>query len=223
MSTPIDGAIIRIQRPEEYSTRDKMRVKWYRARRMCRFEISSDSEECKIMNDDKHSYKDRKYNVIPYDSDWPEQFEEYASKIKNIFGDVQIEHIGSTAVPGMSGKPCIDVLVIVKDLKTAERHIRDMEQAEFEYSGPFVTEDSRLFRLIKDNVLYANIHFFPIGHPHNNEMISLRNYLRSHPEETKAYSNIKNELYSKYSNDYASYRKFKDEYMNDLMKRIMAA
>jgi len=172
------------------------------------------------MSTNKHPYKDRKYDVVPYNPDWPKQFEEYASKVKKIFGNLQVEHIGSTSVVGMSGKLCIDVLVIVKDLKMVEGHISDMEQAGFEYAGQFVMPDSRLLRVIKDNVLYANIHFFPEGHPHNDEMISLRNYLRSHPTEVDRYTKIKKELYSKYSNDYASYRKYKDEYMDDLKKRV---
>lgn len=170
----------------------------------------------------KHSYKDRKYDVVPYDQSWPSQFENHASKIRKIFGEnIQIEHIGSTSVPGMDGKPCIDVLVMIKDLKIVEDHVSDMEEVGFEYAGQFVMENSRLFRVMKDNTLLANIHFFPIGHPHNGEMIDLRNYLRAHPEEVKSYSELKNELYVKYSNDYASYRKYKDEYMAELKKRVL--
>jgi len=169
---------------------------------------------------DKYSYKDRKYNIVPYNPDGVNQFEEYKSKIQKIFTDIQIEHIGSTAVPGMAGKPCIDILVIVDKLKTVEEHIDDMEQAGFKYAGQFVMENSRLFRVIKDNTLLANVHFFPAGHPHNDEMLGMRNYLRSHSEEVQNYSKIKNELYSKYENDYASYRKYKDEYMNELKKRV---
>lgn len=174
----------------------------------------------KKMNN-KHSYKDRKYEIVPYNPNWVNQFEEYKLKIQKIFPNFQIEHIGSTSVPGMSGKPCIDVLVMVNDLKTVEEHTSDMEQAGFEYGGQFVMENSRLFRVMKDNALLANIHFFPIGHTHNEEMIGLRNYLRSHPEETESYSKIKKELYSKYKDDYASYRKYKDEYMNELKKRVI--
>jgi GrpB-like predicted nucleotidyltransferase (UPF0157 family) len=168
----------------------------------------------------KHSYKDRRYEIVPYNPDWTNKFEEYKSKIKKIFPNFQIEHIGSTSVLGMAGKPCIDILVIVDDIKTVEGNVREMEQAGFEYAGQFVMENSRLFRVMKDNSLLANIHFFPIGHPHNDEMINLRNYLRAHPQEAENYSKIKENLYSKYENDYASYRKYKDEYMNELKKRV---
>lgn len=169
-----------------------------------------------------HSHKDRKYNVVPYDPNWINQFEFWASKIRSIFGNLRIEHIGSTAVPGMAGKSCIDVLVIVEDLELVEDHIKDMKRAGFEYAGQFVMEDSRLFRVIKDNELLANIHFFKNGHSHIKEMIDLRNYLKAHPEEAQNYSDIKVELQEKYPHDYALYRKYKDEYMNELKKRVLA-
>src|SRR3989344_736093 len=164
---------------------------------------------------DKYSYKNRKYDVAPYDTKWVDQFEEYKSKTQKIFPEAQIEHIGSTSVPGMAGKPCIDLLVIVEDLKIAEKHIGAMEKVGFEDAGEFVMENPRLFRVMKDDTLFANVHFFPAGHPHNDEMLNLRDYLRSHPEEVKAYSKHKEELYSKYQDDYASYRKYKDEYMDE--------
>lgn len=174
-----------------------------------------------IKDTQTHPYKDRKYEIVAYDPNWPKRFETYASKIRQIFGDIQIEHIGSTSVPGMSGKSCVDVLVILPNtVALAKEHQTEMEQAGFEYAGSFVTEDSVLFRIIENNTLIANIHFFPSGHPHNTEMLNLRDYLRDHPEEVLAYSTCKKDLESRYADDYASYRKFKDEYMEKLKERV---
>ena len=170
-------------------------------------------------DDNKHLYKDRMYRITFYDPHWHDQFEQYASMLQRIFIDARIEHIGSTSVPGMCGKFSIDVLVIVNDLKTAEEHRDEMVHAGFDYAGQFVMDDSRLFRMMRDNILLANIHFFPVGHPHIEEMLGLKNYLRSNPDEVTAYSRLKNELYAKYPNDYASYRRYKDVYMNELIKR----
>ena len=165
----------------------------------------------------------RKYEVISYDPNWVQRFEELTTKIQEVFGNVQIEHVGSTSVPGMAGKSCIDILVVVNDLQMVEDHIEDIEKLGFLYAGEFVMKDSRLFRKMKDNTLIANIHFFPINHPHVKEMLNLRNYLRSHPEEVKSYSALKQELYTKYQHDYASYRKYKDEYTNKLNDRAVNA
>lgn len=63
---------------------------------------------------------------------------------------------------------------------------------------------SHLFRDMKGKELLANIHFFVKGHPHIKEMTVVGSYLRSHPDEVKAYSDLKVELKSKYPTDYAS-------------------
>jgi GrpB-like predicted nucleotidyltransferase (UPF0157 family) len=56
--------------------------------------------------------------VVAYDSQWPNLFEIEAGFIKNALGDncIAIHHIGSTAVPGLSAKPIIDILPVVKDI-----------------------------------------------------------------------------------------------------------
>jgi GrpB-like predicted nucleotidyltransferase (UPF0157 family) len=171
-------------------------------------------------NQKSFNYKDRKYKVMPYDSEWQKRFSKEALTIRNIFGeDIRIEHIGSTAVEGMEAKPCIDVLVILKDLEIVKEHISDMENVGYIYRGAFVRDDALLFARIEDNALLANIHFFPEGHLHIKEMIIVRDYLRSHPDEVLKYSDLKKRLYEEYPDDYAGYRKEKDEYMEKLMER----
>lgn len=167
-------------------------------------------------------YKDRKYSVESYDSKWPARFEMYANKIRKIFGpEVQIEHIGSTSVPGMAGKPCIDVLVTA-DMKTVESHAQELLAAGFVDAGEFVMKGSHLFRVMNGNEPITNIHFFPPGHSHVVQMIAVRDFLRSHPEEVTAYSKIKNELFVNFSDDYSAYRENKDRYMYELIKRALA-
>ena len=170
----------------------------------------------------KTEYKNRKYNIETHDFLWPEKFELDAKKLKAIFGSdaIAVEHIGSTSVPGMDGKPTIDVLIIVNDLAITDKHVAAMGDAGYEYFPGYVSADSILFRKIKDGAILSNVHVFQKDHSHVHEMLTLRDYLRSHPEEVKVYSNIKKELFQKYPDDYAMYRKLKDEYMDDLKKRI---
>jgi len=173
-----------------------------------------------MQNQKSFDYKDRKYDICAYDSDWQKRFSNEEENIRKIFGsDTQIEHIGSTSVVGMDGKPCIDILVISKDLDIIKEHISDMEDAGFMYRGFFISNEALLFTRVKDNNIETNVHFFPEGHPHIKEMLTLRDYLRSHPEEVSEYSNLKKRLHEKYPNDYANYRKEKDEYMEGLKER----
>jgi GrpB-like predicted nucleotidyltransferase (UPF0157 family) len=169
----------------------------------------------------KEVYKNRKYEIVSYDPEWTKQFELYADKIRKIFGvEVQIEHIGSTSVPGMSGKPCIDVLVLV-DMKIVESHTQDLLDAGFVDAGEFVMKGSHLFRVVSGHEPISNIHFFPSGHSHVVQMIAVRNFLRAHPKEVTVYSKIKDELFVKFSDDYSAYRENKDKYMCELIKRAL--
>ncbi|MFA6519881.1 MAG: GrpB family protein [Candidatus Paceibacterota bacterium] len=169
------------------------------------------------------AYKDRKYDVVPYDQNWPNEFESAAAKIRSVFNDdaIDIQHIGSTAVPDMDGKPCIDILVTVNDISVADKHRAEMEALGYIYAGDFVRPESVLFRKMNGTTVLSNVHIFPQQHSHVQEMLRLRDYLRSNPGEVKDYSQLKQNLYTKYKNDYAQYRKYKDEYMETLKQRAL--
>ena len=167
-----------------------------------------------MKNTKSFGYKDRKYDVVAYDPNWQKRFLDESNIIRKIFGnEIKIEHVGSTSVVGMEGKPCIDILVIPKSLEVAKEQISDMENVGYFCRGAFIRENTLLFTRVKDNNIETNIHFLPEGDPHIKEMLALRDYLRNHSEEVSKYSELKKKLYEKYPNDYAGYRKEKDEYM----------
>lgn len=169
------------------------------------------------------NYKDRKYEIVPYDPNWQQQFAEHAKILKSIFANeaISIEHIGSTAVPGLAGKPTIDVLILVEDVSVADRVEKQMKIAGYNALGEFVTEGARLFVKESNNIRYCNIHVFQKDHPHVKEMLQLRDYFRIHPEVVSEYSELKADLATKYPNDYGEYRKYKDKWMNALKQRIV--
>ena len=177
------------------------------------------------IKNNKPDYTDRKYEVVAYDPEWPKTFESEAIRLKEVFLDdaLDIEHIGSTSVPGLNSKPTIDILIIVNDVSVVDPHISEMESLGYKYLGEYVKPGSRLF--IKERPGNAdrlfNVHFFPNNHPHIRDMIRLRDYFRTHPEEAKKYANLKRELSEKHPDNYAQYRKLKDEYMEDLKKRVL--
>ena len=165
-------------------------------------------------------YTTREYEIFPYDPAWPQRFEVLAQNLKDILGTdaLDIEHIGSTSVPGMEAKPTIDVLVVTPKGGDLDAHRQEMEK-HYLYEGQKVMQDSRLYRETKDVEILANIHIFTEGHIHVSDMLRLRDHLRSHPADVQEYSALKKSLREKYSNDYAEYRKQKDEYMNSVLKK----
>ena len=78
--------------------------------------------------------------VVDYDPRWPRQFEEEKARIVAALGDVMegvvaIEHVGSTAVPGLAAKPIIDIIPGVRDLSYGGLCIQPLERLDYEYLG----------------------------------------------------------------------------------------
>lgn len=169
----------------------------------------------------KHDYSQRNYTIVPYDPSWPIEFQKIRDTISPIFGDIaeRIEHVGGTSIPGMAGKPTIDVLIIVKDISAVDALNPRMAELGYEALGEYVAPGGRLFTFEKNGDRLVNIHCFPSNHQKTRRFLSLRDYLRSHPEELKAYAELKLDLYRRYPSDYGAYRQEKDAYMKDLDER----
>lgn len=76
-------------------------------------EFQNNGESYRILKKDVSS---RSVQIVPYDPKWPKMFEEEASRIKEALGEncLAVHHFGSTSVPGLSAKPKIDILAVVK-------------------------------------------------------------------------------------------------------------
>ncbi|MGE5095643.1 MAG: GrpB family protein [Betaproteobacteria bacterium] len=77
----------------------------------------------------------RPVRLAPYSHDWPRQFESQAAAIAEAFAPepVALEHIGSTAVPGMAAKPVVDILLGAASLEVIERRIEVLGRHGYRY------------------------------------------------------------------------------------------
>mgnify|MGYP001600045612 CR=1 FL=1 len=110
--------------------------------------------------------------------------------------------------------------MLVKDISVADKFNELMEQLGYTALAEYVKKGTRLFAIEKDNARLYNVHVFENQDPEAQEMLTLRDYFRSHPEETKKYNDLKEELYRKYPNDYGAYREAKDRYMEALKAKL---
>lgn len=167
--------------------------------------------------------KERKYSIVPYRESWAHDFLRIETELKPLFGDLamKFEHVGSTAVEGMSGKPTLDVLVIVKNIANVDTLNEAMAELGYAALGEYVAPSGRLFAKEANNERLVNVHCFEKDHPHAQEMIVMRDFLQIHPDELKAYADLKIELYRKFSDDYQAYRHVKDPYLAEMKERAM--
>jgi len=168
--------------------------------------------------------KNRPYDIVPYDASWPAQFEKEAATLKSILGDeaIAIHHVGSTAIPGISAKPYIDVLVVVEDLKKVLEYYESMKAAGYLPKGNYTGIGEEFFVIEQNGSWVRNIHVLSEGNPGIDAMLDFRDYLRKHMDDSKAYEDLKVELKQKYPNDYNDYKMQKDIFIKSLKEKVVA-
>jgi GrpB-like predicted nucleotidyltransferase (UPF0157 family) len=111
-----------------------------------------------------HLYSDP-IRLVEYDPDWPDRFKREAERIRAVLGDrvLQLEHVGSTAVPGLPAKPIIDLLLVLENSADEPAYVPDMEAAGYvlRIREPEWNEH-RLFKGPDTNI---NLHVFSSGCP----------------------------------------------------------
>ncbi|HEX9989743.1 MAG TPA: GrpB family protein [Chloroflexia bacterium] len=129
-----------------------------------------------------------------YNSEWPRLFEREANRIRAVLGDqvLQIEHVGSTSVPGLAAKPLIDILLVVPDSTDEASYVPAMEAAG--YILRVREPDWFEHRLFKGPDTNVNVHTFSAGCSESDRMLLFRDWLRSHPADREWYERTKRDL-----------------------------
>ena len=144
-------------------------------------------------------------SIVPYDPDWPRRFDEERRILAAVFAgsDATIEHVGSTAVPGLGAKPVIDVLVGVPALIEVEHRIPALEAAGYEYVPKYETQrpDRRYFRKPRSGPRAFHVHCVVTGSDFWIRHLAFRDHLRAHPESAAAYYDLKRELSTRVSKE----------------------
>ena len=163
--------------------------------------------------------------VTDYQPLWEQQFEMIAAMVRRILGDncVAIHHIGSTSVKGLSAKPTIDVLPVVKRIEAVDGCQACFEAEGFEYLGEYGITGRRYLRQVVGEDDKAHLHIFS----ENSQMViirhlAVRDYLRQHYAEAEAYAALKKELAMHYPYDVEGYCDGKDAFVQALERRALA-
>jgi GrpB-like predicted nucleotidyltransferase (UPF0157 family) len=160
--------------------------------------------------------------LADYDPAWPDLFQREAERIRRILGKrvLQLEHVGSTAVPGLSAKPIIDIVLVVANSAEEQAYIPPLEAAG--YVLRIREPDWHEHRLLKGPDTNANVHVFSTGSTEIERMLSFRDRLRNNEAERLLYERRKRELARrtwKYTQDYAD---AKSEVVEEIITRALA-
>lgn len=133
---------------------------------------------------------DEPVTLATYDEAWPEQFSAEAARLVRELATtaVAVEHIGSTAVAGLTAKPIIDVMVGVSSLATIDQLARRLIRLGYEDCGG--ADDRRYFRKRRGEPYY-NVQVIEYASPTWNANVLFRDFLRSDPAAAKRYGALK--------------------------------
>lgn len=160
--------------------------------------------------------------IVPYDQNWPHEFAEIARPLRATLGEeaLRIDHIGSTAVPGLAAKDVIDVQVTVRDfdapfeaLLGSLGYIRrlDINQDHLppQVPGPASEWEKRYFQP-PEGQRPTNLHVRAHGRANQRYALLFRDYLRTHPVAAGAYAEIKRALAHYHPENWDAYYDIKD-------------
>jgi GrpB-like predicted nucleotidyltransferase (UPF0157 family) len=160
--------------------------------------------------------------VVPYHSDWPRMFELEKNHLFSCLPhDLlrRIEHFGSTAVPNLSSKPIIDMLVEVTSLEeTKNRIVPILTFQGYEYFwrptwGDDVPPYYAWF-IKRDSQGHRTHHIHMVEHDFEHwDRLLFRDYLIEHPDSVKEYEIIKVRLAENFPNDRVTYTEAKTEFI----------
>ena len=164
-----------------------------------------------------------KLQVVDYDPQWPGLFRREADRIGAVLGErvVQLEHIGSTSVPGLAAKPIIDILLVVADPADEPAWLPDLEGAG--YRLVIREPDWYQHRCLKGPDTNVNLHVYPAGCPEIERNLVFRDRLRGHPEDRAHYQRVKRDLAERDWTYVQEYADAKTEVVEAIIARAHAA
>lgn len=157
--------------------------------------------------------------VVPYDPDWQVQYALEAARLYSSIGEfvLDIQHVGSTAVPGCDAKPIIDIAICIANLDKVDACVPLLAQLGYEYKGENGIPGRHYFQRGRPVCLF-HIHMSMPEHANWINHMRFRDHLLAHTEAVQAYCQLKHDLAARYPNDRLAYTEGKAEFIRSILE-----
>jgi len=158
--------------------------------------------------------------LVPYDPDWPAAFQHIRDKLERLLAPyvVDIEHIGSTSIPGLAAKPLVDIDIILRssdDVPPATQRLLDQD---YEPRGNRYDDGVWAF-MLRDSKPPERVYLCPPNNQTHERRMIFRDHLRSHPDDMAAYARLKRELAEKYRDNGDRYTAEKRHFVDAIIDK----
>lgn len=163
---------------------------------------------------------DEPVQIVPYDIQWLQLFEQEKERLKKALNEqnLEIEHIGSTAVAGLSSKPIIDIMIGVESYPPSEELILQICSLGYSFHGE-ANVPGRLYFTRRDQYNF-NLAVVLLYKGQWLANIKFRNHLRHNPQECQEYEKIKNDAISSGATTLLPYSEFKKEFIARVLNKL---
>ena len=164
--------------------------------------------------------------VVAHRAQWPELFERERRALRERVGHLvlDIQHVGSTAVPGLDAKPIIDIAVVVPSTEVIPRLERPLNDLDYVYRGDAGADGGHLF--VKESVPEVrthHLHAVAAGGPQWREWLLVRDALRDDEALRARYAGLKRALQERFAADRRGYTNAKNEFIREVVRRASGA
>jgi GrpB-like predicted nucleotidyltransferase (UPF0157 family) len=162
--------------------------------------------------------------ITPYTPTWAILFQAERACLQEALGDLalDIQHIGSTAVPGLAAKPILDMAIAVAGESAVAECVVRLADAGYtyrEYRGP---DQGHFFDRGRGQELTHYLHVLLIHEPAWSNYLRFRDYLAAHPAARERYQQLKEDLAAEYPADRATYTAAKAEFVQEVLAAARA-
>ena len=158
--------------------------------------------------------------IEDYDPHWPLRFEAIRERLASVLGTfaTAIEHVGSTAVPGLPAKPIIDIDVLLKSVEDLPQVVATLTAIGYQHQGTLGIPGRDVLKAPGHDIHH---HLYVCSTPGTEFLrhIAFRDYLRSHPKDAEDYARLKHSLAGKFSVDRDAYTHAKTDFIEEILQR----
>lgn len=162
--------------------------------------------------------------IVDYDPAWAADGARECDQLQVLLGTWltnNIEHVGSTAVPGLAAKPILDLQAPVDSLDVADAIAEILVPHRWHYVPPHLDRrhDRRFFIKVVDGRRAAHLHLLVADTARWHQQVAFRDALRTHPDLVHSYVELKALLAEKHRHDREAYSARKQQFINDVLTR----
>jgi GrpB-like predicted nucleotidyltransferase (UPF0157 family) len=158
-------------------------------------------------------------HIEPYSAQWPIEFAAERARLATVLAPWlagPIEHVGSTAVPGLAAKPVIDIMAAVESLEASRPALQAVAPLGYLYA-PYRADQMHWFCKPSPEIRTHHLHLVPFRSARWNDCIRFRDLLIAHPRLAGQYAALKRRLAHEYPNDREAYTRNKAPFIEHVL------